>query len=161
MLPAPRFSPAMPSRWPRTPWRAATGVVTDNIRYRTTPVASEAWDSTANSRAAYLGLVANEVRIGSTAPQHLRIDAVMVCGSAGGSGKFWAPSYATTTPVGTVTVYGGAVANVAGYTATTRPTGWYDSYYYDPRMRVNPPPHFPTTGLYQRLSFKRTSAGPG
>ncbi len=135
--------------------------VTSDIRYRTPPSNTEDWDSTTNLTAATLGLVSDEVRIAATAPTNFRIDATMVCGRPGANGKFWAPTYATKTPAGTVQVFGGVVANEAGITATTRPSGWYDSYYYDLRLRSNPPPYFPTTGLYQRLSFRRTSAGAG
>ena len=135
--------------------------VTGDIRYRTPPNNGEDWDSNTNLTAATLGLVSDEVRIAATAPTNFRVDATMVCGRSGGSGKFWAPAYATRTPAGTVQVFGGIVANEAGVTSTTQPSGWYDSYYYDLRLRSNPPPYFPTTGLYQRLSFRRISAGVG
>ncbi len=134
--------------------------VTGNIRYNTVPSNANPWDETANLRASSLGLIAEEVKIGATAPTTLRIDAIVVAGRSGGTGSFWSPAYNTKSPRGTVLVYGGVIANQGGATYTST-RGWIDSYTYDQRMRANPPPYFPPASVYERLSFRRVSAGAG
>ncbi len=150
----------------RNAWTVATNsvsgkdtVVTGNIYYRTRPNNNEPWDSATNRRAGCLGLVTDECQIGSAAPTNLWIDAVMVCGgSTTTTGQFWAPTYASKRPQGTVDIFGGCIAYKAGATATTSGTGWNDSYHYDERLKADPPPYFPTTGAYDRLSWRRLRA---
>lgn len=132
-------------------------VVTGNLKYQTAPNTSENWDSTTNLKAAALGIVTNELQIGSTAPTNLDIHAAVLAGGAGRAGKFHAPTAGTKSPRGTVRLLGGCVANEPGWTYTSS-TGWVDTYEYDTRMANNPPPYFPLDGLYDRLSWKRTSA---
>ncbi len=129
--------------------------VTGDILYTTQPNNSLPWDEPTNLRSAALGLVCNECKIADNAPTNFTIDAIMMAGGAGRTGKFWAPAYGTKSPRGRVELFGGCIANDAGATYTNT-TGWVDDYRYDNRMRANPPPYFPTTGLYERLSWKRT-----
>ena len=61
---------------------------------------------------------------------------------------------------GTLKVLGGIIQNARGPVGTFNSstgemiTGYSKNYTYDPRLASNPPPYYPTTGQYERLSWR-------
>jgi len=136
-------------------------VITDNLVYHTRP--NKELDSTApvNLAAGTLGLVAKDIKISSTAPRNIEIDAVCLAGGQNTSGgSFYVENYNTKTPTGTLRVLGGIIQKARGpvgtFNASTgqTSTGYSKDYCYDPRLAAAPPPFFPTTGQYERLSWQ-------
>ncbi|MGV3720432.1 MAG: pilus assembly PilX family protein [Actinomycetota bacterium] len=140
--------------------------VTDNLTYDTDPSRSQAWDSPTNLRSAAMGIVARNIIVGSSAPRNLSIDAVLLAGGRTTSdGSFYVSNWNSKSPTGTLNLLGGVIQKKRGPVGTfnsstgTTNTGYDKNYVYDQRMAVNPPPYFPTTGTYERLSFRTTSSG--
>jgi hypothetical protein len=107
-----------------------------------------------------LGLIGRNVSVGSGAPTNMEIDAVIMAGSQNTTdGSFGVANYSTKTPTGTLKVLGGIIQKARGAVGTlsngSLATGYAKDYYYDARMADNPPPFFPTTGGYDRLSWRR------
>ncbi|HVK03595.1 MAG TPA: hypothetical protein VM490_08975 [Armatimonadaceae bacterium] len=135
--------------------------VTGNLTYRTRPDKTlDAW-ADVNLRAGTLGLVARNTTIASTAPQNLEIDAVTLSGSENLSeGSFSVENYSTKKPTGTLKVIGGIIQKKRGAVGTfnsstgAMTTGYEKDYNYDTRLATHPPPYFPTTGGYERLSWR-------
>lgn len=152
----------------RTSFTIATDVnagkyirITDSLNYKTQPDKTKDMSDSANLLAATLGLVAKDIRISSTAPRNLDIDAVCLAGGQNTSGgSFYVENYDDKTPVGTLNVTGGIIQKSRGPVGTFNPstgitsTGYQKAYTYDPRLATNPPPYFPTTGQYERLSWQ-------
>jgi hypothetical protein len=137
--------------------------LTNNLQYETKPDKNQDANADVNLRAATMGLVTRHCIIGSTCPNILTIDATMVCGSSSlTTGTFYCSNWSTKKPPGKFYLNGGLIQYHAGVTGTFDPysgtikTGYEDHYSYDPRMADNPPPFFPTTGTYERLSWRRT-----
>lgn len=130
--------------------------ITNNLYYRTRPDKNLDSDAPANLAAGTLGLVAKDIVIDSTAPRNLEIDAVCMATS----GSFYVENYDSKTPTGTLTVLGGIIQKARGPVGTFNSstgqttTGYMKNYSYDPRLAVNPPPYYPTTGQYERLSWQ-------
>lgn len=140
--------------------------VSNNLTYKTQPDRNQAWDAALNLKSAALGLVARNVIVSSTAPANLTIDGVVLAGGRSTTdGSFYVSNYSSKTPTGTLTLRGGVIQKKRGPVGTfnsssgTISTGYGKDYSYDQRMAVNPPPYFPTTGTYERLSFQRTVGG--
>ena len=61
---------------------------------------------------------------------------------------------------GTLAVLGGIIQKARGpvgtFNSTTGQTvtGYSKAYSYDPRLAMNPPPYYPTTGQYERVSWQ-------
>lgn len=152
----------------RSAWTIATDVnnnkditVTDNIKYKTRPNKTLAADNAVNVAAGTLGLVAHDVDISSSAPANVEIDGVLLAGGQNtADGSFSAVNYDSRTPVGTLTVLGGIIQKARGAVGTFNSgtgqtqTGYTKSYSYDPRLATDPPPYYPTTGTYDRLSWR-------
>ncbi|MHB9035195.1 MAG: hypothetical protein ACYC64_00910, partial [Armatimonadota bacterium] len=135
--------------------------VTDNIIYHTRPDKTLDPTDPVNLAAGTLGLVANNVTISSSAPANLEIDAVCMAGSqTTAAGSFSVANYSTKKPTGTLTVLGGLIQKARGPVGTFNPstgqtvTGYRKNYHYDPRLAQQPPPYYPTTGQYDRLSWR-------
>lgn len=135
--------------------------ITNNLVYHTKPDKTKSSTDTVNMAAGTLGLVAESVTIASTAPANLEIDAVMLAGGNNTtSGSFGVANYSSKTPVGTLTVLGGIIQKERGAVGTfdsssgVTKTGYAKNYHYDPRLGTDPPPFYPTTGQYERLSWK-------
>jgi len=151
-------------------WTIATDVnngkgitVSNNITYNTQPNKALPATDVSNLAAGTLGLYANNVTIPTTAPANLTIDAVcMAGGSNTATGSFSVTSYDTRTPVGTLSLLGGLIQKQRGAVGTFNSgtgltqTGYNKSYHYDPRLAANPPPFYPTTGTYTKLSWRVT-----
>lgn len=140
--------------------------VTNNLTYNTKPVRSQAWDSVTNLRSPAMGIVARNVIVGSSAPQDMSIDAVLLAGGRTTTdGSFYVSNWSSKKPTGTLNLLGGVIQKKRGPVGTfnsstgTTNTGYDKNYVYDQRMAVNPPPYFPTTGTYERLSFRTVSSG--
>ena len=56
-------------------------------------------------------------------------------------------------------IMGGVIQKARGPVGTISggviQTGYAKNYYYDTRMADNPPPYFPTTGNYDRISWRK------
>lgn len=139
--------------------------LTDNLTYETTPDMSRPWDDPLNLRAAALGIVARNIRIADNAPSNLTLHAVALAGGRNTSdGSFYVNNYASKS-TGTLNLLGGLIQKKRGPVGTfngstgAQVSGYAKHYRYDRRMAINPPPFFPTTGTYERLSWMRTQAG--
>jgi len=135
--------------------------ITDDLEYNTQPDKSLPSDDPVNLAAGTLGLVAKDIIISSSAPPDLEIDAVCLAGGRDTSGgSFYVENYSTKTPVGTLTVTGGIIQKARGPVGTFNPytgqtvSGYAKNYHYDPRLATQPPPYYPTTGHYERLSWR-------
>jgi uncharacterized protein DUF4900 len=138
--------------------------ITGNLTYRTVPDPTLPWDDPVNLRAPALGVVARNITIAPGAPRDLSVHGVMLAGGRNTTqGSFSAAEY-NTRAAGRLNLVGGLIQKYRGpvgtFSGTTTVTGYDKNYVYDPRMAVMPPPFFPTTGGFERLSFMRTSAGP-
>lgn len=116
--------------------------------------------SSNNMRTGTLGLLARNVIVSSSAPTSMQIDAVMMTGSNSVSdGSFYVANYSTRTPVGTLRVTGGIIQKARGPVGTISNNvvnrGYNKAYYYDSRIASYPPPYFPITPNYDRLSWRR------
>jgi Tfp pilus assembly protein PilX len=136
--------------------------LTNSITYHTQPDATQSSTALANLKAGTLGLFARNVIVDSNAPTAMTINAVMLAGSNSVSdGSFYVSNYSTKTPTGTLHLLGGVIQKARGPVGTfnsstgTISTGYAKDYYYDPRLADSPPPYFPTTGGYDRLSWTR------
>ena len=135
--------------------------ITDNLTYHTKPDKTLDSDAEANLAAGTLGLVARNVTIDSSAPANLEIDAVCMAGGENtSSGSFSVENYSSKTPTGTLTVIGGIIQKARGPVGTFNSstgqtvTGYKKNYKYDSRLAQKPPPFYPTTGHYERLSWR-------
>jgi hypothetical protein len=155
----------------RNAWTIATDLtgekdvkVTGDLRYDTLPDKSRAWDDPVNLRAATLGVVARDIEIDAGAAD-LTIHGTMLAGGRStNGGSFYNPRW-NSDAVGTLTLLGGVIQKDRGAVGTfdgdtgEQKTGYFKNYTYDRRMATNPPPFFPTTGNYERVSWKRLTAG--
>lgn len=135
--------------------------VTGNIKYNTRPDKTKDDDDPSNLAAGTLGLVARDITIDSSAPQNLEIDAVCLAGGKNTTdGSFFVKNYSSKKPIGTLTVLGGIIQKSRGPVGTFDPdtgkttSGYAKNYSYDPRLAQTPPPFYPTTGQYDRLSWR-------
>ncbi|MEN6372342.1 MAG: hypothetical protein ABFD64_10055 [Armatimonadota bacterium] len=135
--------------------------VSDNLVYHTRPDKTLDNDDPINLAAGTLGLVAKDIKILSSAPKNLEIDAVCLAGGQNTtSGSFYVENYDTKKTTGTLTVLGGIIQKSRGPVGTFDPdtgkttTGYTKNYSYDPRLGAAPPPYYPTTGQYERLSWR-------
>lgn len=136
--------------------------VTNNISYASQPNPALSTTDIVNKTPGTLGIIARNVTIAGTAPQNLNIDAIMLAGSqVTTDGSFGVANFSTKTPVGTLRVMGGIIQKARGAVGTfnsgtgTIMTGYAKDYWYDTRLADDPPPYFPTTGLYDVLSWKK------
>lgn len=136
--------------------------ITNNLRYTSSPDPNLPTNDIVNKRPGTLGLIARNITVASSAPQNLSIDAVMLAGSQSTSdGSFGVANYNTKTPTGTLRVMGGIIQKARGAVGTfssssgTIVTGYAKDYHYDTRLADDPPPYFPTTGLYDVLSWRK------
>jgi hypothetical protein len=151
----------------RSAWTLATDVngnkditITDNLKYKTRPNKTLSPVDPVNLAAGTLGLVSRDIDISTSAPTNLEINAVCMAGGLNTtSGSFSVTNYDSRTPVGTLTVLGGIIQKARGAVGTFNAstgqtqTGYSKNYSYDPRLGTDPPPFYPTTGTYERLSW--------
>jgi hypothetical protein len=156
----------------RNAWTVATDLVngknvnvTGNVSYTTQPDKTKAWDDPVNLKSAALGVVARNISLDANAPTNLTLQGVMLAGGRNTTdGSFYNAAWSTKTP-GNLNLTGGIIQKKRGPVGTFDPntgnqvSGYLKNYAYDRRMAINPPPFFPTTGTYERLSWTRTVAG--
>jgi hypothetical protein len=132
----------------------------DNLTYHTQPDRTQSATAQCNLAAGTLGIVAKDIRIDQNAPANLTIDAVCLAGGQNtADGSFYVENYDSKTPTGNLNVLGGIIQKARGPVGTFNSstgqttTGYSKNYHYDPRLASDPPPYFPTTGQYERLSW--------
>ncbi|MBU4346540.1 MAG: hypothetical protein KKH29_04345 [Candidatus Omnitrophica bacterium] len=103
-----------------------------------------------------LGLIAErDVVISQDAPDNVTVEAsIMALGDSFTVEDWWGGD-----PKDTLTVYGGIIQNERGPVGTFNPitgerTGYLKDYNHDPRLLIEPPPFYPTTGDYISLSWE-------
>ncbi|MGD1017849.1 MAG: hypothetical protein ABSA12_00890 [Verrucomicrobiia bacterium] len=132
--------------------------IENNITYTHNPV-------TTPTTTDALGLISQDnIWVGTSAPAALTIDAAMIAAgtSSGGTGSFGVIDYATMTPTGTLTVYGGIVQAVRGAVGTANEsggvgTGYAKNYNYDSRFLTKPPPDYPV--ISGKINFSQWQEG--
>jgi len=149
----------------RNAWTIATDVnsgkditITDNLIYQTQPDSTQSRTALCNLRAATLGLVSEDIVLGSGAPTNLTINGVMLAGSETTTNGTFYNSTWNTTLKGSLRVLGGIIQKKRGpvgtFSGTSLITGYRKDYNYDTRMVYAPPPYFPTTGMYDIKSWQ-------
>lgn len=134
--------------------------VNNTIKHKTAYNQALGPTNPANSYSGTLGLIGRNVTVAAGAPTNMQIDAVILAGSSSTTdGSFGVADYNTKTPTGTLKVTGGIIQKARGAVGTLSggalATGYAKDYWYDARMADNPPPFFPTTGGYDRISWRR------
>lgn len=135
--------------------------ITNNLFYHTRPDKNLDSSDPVNLAAGTLGLVSKNISIWSGAPPNLEIDAVCMAGGQNTTGgSFYVENYSSKTPTGTLSVLGGIIQKARGPVGTFNSstgqtiTGYSKNYRYDPRLATHPPPYYPTTGQYERVSWQ-------
>ncbi|MGV3618235.1 MAG: hypothetical protein ACO1SV_23145 [Fimbriimonas sp.] len=137
-----------------------TITVNNTLRHNSQIDFSQSMDAVVNKRAGILGLIGRNVRVATGAPTAMQIDAVILAGSSSNSdGSFFVQDYNTKSPTGTLRITGGIIQKARGPVGTLSGnligTGYAKDYYYDSRIAENPPPYFPITPNYDRISWRR------
>jgi hypothetical protein len=74
------------------------------------------------------------------------------------SQSFKAENYNVGLPRGTIHIWGGLIQDRRGqvgyYIESALTSGYAKDYHYDNRVSMDPPPEFPLTGIYTRVSWK-------
>lgn len=111
------------------------------------------------TNAGSFGLVSDTVSVTSKDASNNNLRTVNIDGAVLAYNTFWLPNY-TETPTGTFNLYGSYIAYNAGFFGQVTlggslVSGLAESYSYDSRLGVHPPPFFPTTGsTYTIQSWK-------
>lgn len=134
--------------------------VTGNLKHKTPYDPELNPNAVSNLSAGTVGLIGRNVTVAAGSPQNMEIDAVILAGSSSTSdGSFGVADYNTKIPTGTLKVLGGIIQKARGAVGTLSGnvigTGYTKDYWYDARMADNPPPFFPTTGGYDKISWRR------
>lgn len=139
--------------------------VTNPITYHSAPDPTLATTDPINLLPGTLGLIGRNVIVGSGAPANMEIDAEILAGrnsttyASDTDGSFYVSNYSTKTPTGTLKIMGGVIQRARGAVGTFNSSGiqsgYAKNYYYDTRMADDPPPYFPTTGNYDRISWQK------
>lgn len=134
--------------------------ITNDIMYNSTPDPTQPITAAVNQRPGTLGLIARNVTVAAGTTRTLDIDAIILAGSESTTdGSFGVADYDSKTPTGTINLMGGVIQKARGAVGTISggvlQTGYAKDYWYDPRLADYPPPHFPTTGLYDILSWRK------
>ncbi len=134
--------------------------LTGSLYYHTKPDKTKDASDTSNLAAGTMGLVAESTIISTACPTNMRLDAVTLSGGQNTtSGSFYAQSY-NSRSIGTLSLLGGIIQKDRGPVGTFNSgtgqttSGYVKNYVYDPRLAACPPPFFPTTGQYERLSWR-------
>lgn len=135
--------------------------ITDNLVYNTKPDKTQDDSAAVNLAAGTLGIVSHNIIVSSYAPTNLEIDGILMAGGQNTSdGSFYVKNYSTKYPTGKLTVLGGIIQKQRGpvgtfdsYSGSTS-SGYSKNYHYDTRLGKNPPPYYPTTGQYDRISWR-------
>lgn len=134
--------------------------ITNDLAYQSQPNPSLPITDPANQLPGTLGLMGRNVTIASGTTTGLDIGAIILAGGETvADGSFGVADYNSKTPTGTINLMGGVIQKARGAVGTISggvlQTGYHKNYYYDPRLADYPPPYFPTTGLYDVLSWRK------
>jgi len=144
----------------RNAWTVATDVaagkditLTDSLKYQTEPMSDQPATYPNNLRAATLGLLADDIVVGSGCPSEMTIDGVILA-----NGSFYYASW-DTKKRSNLHILGGVIQRKRGPVGqfdsnNTLVSGYNKDYRYDIRMPDSPPPYFPTTGQYEVVSWQ-------
>jgi len=141
--------------------------ITGDLVYNTRPDKTLPATDPVNLAAATLGLVARSIRIADGgapgyAHPNREINAVMLAGSNSVDGSVSVNNYSLGS-TGTLKVIGGLIQSTRGPVGTlsggTLAHGYAKDYRYDPRLASTPPPFYPTTGQYDRISWRVKADG--
>jgi hypothetical protein len=144
----------------RNAWTVATDIsagkditITNDLQYATHPAMLESLTSLTNLKAACLGLVGDDIIVKNNTKTNLRIDGTVLAASS-----FYNQYWNSGSTQGALTISGGVIQHKRGpvgqFSGSTITSGYSKSYYYDPRMADSPPPHFPTTGQFDVISWQ-------
>ncbi len=141
-----------------------TITLTNSLKHKTRYDPEAGPNAESNQYSGTVGLIGRNVTVATGAPTNMEIDAVILAGSSTTTdGSFSVEDYNTKKPTGTMKVLGGIIQKARGAVGTLSggnlATGYSKDYYYDARMADNPPPFFPTTGGYDRISWQRKKVG--
>jgi hypothetical protein len=135
---------------------AASGTITiqGNIQYQTAPNPSDPTSNPTNLLGLYSS--GGDIIIGTSAPNNLIIQGVLMAGSTGNSAtsSVNVANYNSGSPRGTVNLLGGIIDKYYGPFGTVNGsgvqlTGYGRAFTYDTRMsRGFSPPYFPTTNQF-------------
>ncbi len=154
----------------RSAWTIATDTnagkditITGDLVYATRPDKSQPLDAPCNLAAGTLGIVAQDIKIADDGTPYYRhynreLNCVMLAGSSTVDGSISVQNYDRGT-TGTLKVIGGLIQSTRGPVGTINSsgniaTGYAKDYHYDRRLASAPPPHYPTTGSYDRISWE-------
>jgi hypothetical protein len=145
--------------------------ITNPITYNSAPDPTLPTTDPTNLHPGTLGLVARNVTVASGTPSQMEIDAEMLSGRdsttypSDTDGSFSVADYSTKAPGSSpnwnqLKIVGGVIQRARGPVGTlnsdgTPHSGYTKNYYYDTRMADSPPPFFPTTGSYDRISWRK------
>jgi hypothetical protein len=134
--------------------------ITNRLTYQSAPDPSLPTTDTVNLRPGTLGLMARNVVVDSNAPTNMQIDAIIMAGSNTVSdGSFYVENWDSKPPGGTLKITGGLIQKARGavgrFSGGEITYGYAKDYWYDRRLADDPPPHFPTTGGYDRISWRK------
>jgi hypothetical protein len=133
--------------------------ITNNLSYDTQPDATQSITALPNLKAGTLGLIASNIVLSAGAPTDTTINAVMLANSSTLGGSFYYPGWNLGGPKGMLHLLGGLIQRACGPVNTCMGSavshGYTKDYHYDPRLADSPPPGFPITGKYDRLSWAR------
>lgn len=136
--------------------------ITGDIVYKTRPDKTKSFSDPVNLAAGTLGLVGQDIKIADTGYPYYshpnrEIDAVMLAGSSTVDGSISVNNYSYGS-AGTLKVIGGLIQSTRGIVGQLSngviSHGYAKDYTYDPRLATSPPPFYPTTGSYDRLSWR-------
>lgn len=136
--------------------------ITGDLVYQTKPDKDQEPTAACNLAAGTLGLVAQDIRIaddGTSSHNHpnRELDCVMLAGSSTVDGSIAVNNY-NLGNTGTLKVLGGLIQSTRGAVGTISGGvvnhGYAKDYHYDRRLFASPPPFYPTTGTYDRLSWE-------
>jgi hypothetical protein len=136
------------------------------LRYASSPDPSKPITDLVKLKPGTMGLIAHNVRVATGAPSNMEINAIVLAGSQSTSdGSFSVVDYNTKIPPGNLKMMGGIIQKARGPVGTFSGgairTGYVKDYWYDPRLADYPPPYFPTTGLHDRVSWRRIPPSTG
>lgn len=136
--------------------------ITGNLVYSTKPDKNQPMSAACNLAAGTLGLVAQDIKIADDGTSYHRhydreLNCVMLAGSSNVNGSISVNNYDQGT-TGKLTVIGGLIQSTRGIVAQLSngvvAHGYAKDYHYDQRLSTAPPPYYPTTGAYDRLSWE-------
>lgn len=138
--------------------------ITGSLVYQTKPDKTQDMSSAVNLAAGTLGLIAQDIKIadaGVSSPNNhpdRELDCVMLAGSSTVDGSISVNNYNDNKGKGKLTVIGGLIQSTRGIVASLSggavQSGYAKDYHYDQRLSTAPPPFYPTTGAYDRLSWE-------